>query len=78
MTFRRKGQLRNMCRLVQFPAARSVEFTPRESRLRFIFKAVEGHPPEQQKKLVLEAREIGLLTNSDTTHMLNTLKLQEA
>ena len=70
--------MRNMGRLVQFPAARSVEFTPRESRLRFMFKAVEGHPPEQQKKLVLEAREIGLITNSDTTHMLNALNLEGA
>ncbi len=67
-----------MGELVKLPDTPAVEFSPRGDRLRFVFKAVEGHAPAHQKKLVLDARGIGLLTNADTTLMLDALGLVEA
>ena len=61
--------------LVKLPDTPAVEFSPRGDRLRFVFKAVEGHAPAHQKKLVLDARGIVLLTNAATTLMLYALGL---
>jgi hypothetical protein len=63
---------------IRFPFERTLEFPRQQDRREFVFMAIEGHPPERQKKILLEARAIGLLSDQDTGVFMDAAGLRGA
>ena len=60
-----------------FPFERRLEFPRQGDRREFIWLALEGQPPVRRKRLILEARAAGLLTDGDTQVFLDAAGLTE-
>ena len=53
---------------------------PNDSRMEFMFGVVEGQPPAQQKRLIVEAaqEQVGLLDDQQAGLLIDALGLKEA
>ena len=47
------------------------EFSSQKDKREYVHMACEGQPPERRKKLILEARAVGLLDEQDVSIFLN-------
>ena len=61
-----------------FPIERTLEAGHQQDRREFWLKIVNGLPPARSKKILLEARRFGLLSDQDTGNFLDACGLREA
>ncbi len=49
----------------QFPLADTLEFPRQGDAREFVLMAIEGHPPERQRKIIHEAVAAGIINEQD-------------
>ena len=65
-------------RTIRFPIERTTEFPRQGDRREFVLLATEGHSPARQKRIILEARACGFLSDEDATAFIDACGLREA
>ena len=61
-----------------FPIERTLEAEDQEDRREFVLMAIEGHPLERQKKILLEARRSNLISDQDCAMFIDACGLGAA
>lgn len=64
--------------VARFPFEQTVEPLPNDPRMEWLFSAIDGRPPANQKRLILQSRnpEVAFLDDGQADQMLDALGIR--